>query len=358
MKKVIVFLMALCMSLGMSAQLATQNAKLFDNTYVTVQGGVATPLTFNKMFPLNPTAGVAFGKWFTPVWGAEVEGTVFFNDNGFENERPFVKAHYVGVNGLVNFTNLFCGYKGVPRVFEVGGVFGTGWLHGYCKGRVLDDTGALVWANEDANGLGVKTGLDFAFNLGKNRAHTVSVRPSVLWDVNHAHEQLYESFDKRNAQLMVNVAYTYHFKTSNCTHNFVVYDVGALVDEMNRLRAELEKKPTEVVRVEERVVTKEVPVERTVEVMTNANQTVVFFAFDSDVLTDAAKEALDKVEGTVEVVAYASPEGSAEYNKGLSKRRADVVKNYLETRGVTVTKAEGLGVNGEASGRVAIVTVK
>ena len=33
-------------------------------------------------------------------------------------------------------------------------------------------------------------------------------------------------------------------------------------------------------------------------------------------------------------------------------------KNYLETRGVTVAKAEGLGVNGKASGRVAIVTVK
>ena len=64
------------------------------------------------------------------------------------------------------------------------------------------------------------------------------------------------------------------------------------------------------------------------------------------------------MKGTVCVIATASPEGTAEYNKALSQRRADVVKAYLEARGVTVEKAEGLGVQGDASGRVSVVTVK
>ena len=60
----------------------------------------------------------------------------------------------------------------------------------------------------------------------------------------------------------------------------------------------------------------------------------------------------------VKVVATASPEGTAEYNKRLSEKRAAVVCDYLTKKGVNVVSAEGLGVKGDASGRVAIVTVE
>ena len=75
-------------------------------------------------------------------------------------------------------------------------------------------------------------------------------------------------------------------------------------------------------------------------------------------LTSDAKATLDNVSGTVKVNAYASPEGTEQYNKDLSQRRANVVADYLRGKNVTVTEIVGRGVVGEASNRVAVVTVQ
>ena len=60
----------------------------------------------------------------------------------------------------------------------------------------------------------------------------------------------------------------------------------------------------------------------------------------------------------VQVVGTASPEGSKEINDRLSQARADVVANYLKTRGVNVDEATGKGVQGTTSNRLAVVYVK
>ena len=60
-----------------------QKAKFLDNWYLGVKGGVTTPMTFDHVFPLNPTAGFKLGKNFSPVFGANIEGLVGFGDNGF-----------------------------------------------------------------------------------------------------------------------------------------------------------------------------------------------------------------------------------------------------------------------------------
>ena len=80
------------------------------------------------------------------------------------------------------------------------------------------------------------------------------------------------------------------------------------------------------------------------------------FEKNSAKLEEPAKSDLDKVSGTVKVVAYASPEGSDDYNKELSQRRANAVADYLRAKGVTVIEAYGAGVNGNTSNRIAIVT--
>ena len=232
-----------------------------------------------------------------------------------------------------------CDYNGTPRKFELSAVDGTGWIHTFTPNQ----------SDNANNGLGVKNGLDFAFNLGKEKAHTISVRPAVLWNVTHSHTMPL-TFCKNSAQLYLGVGYTYHFKTSNGTHHFKVYDVGAMQDEINRLREEVAKKPTEVVREQEIV--------KEVTKVVNSNEYVVYFAYNSDVLTSDAKATLDNVSGTVKVNAYASPEGTKKYNKDLSQRRANAVANYLRGKNVTVTEIVGLGVVGEASNRVAVVTVQ
>ncbi len=60
--------------------------------------------------------------------------------------------------GLVNLNNLFGGYNGIPRSFEIEAVAGIGWMH-YYVGRNM---------GEDQNGMSTKLGLNLNFNLGES----------------------------------------------------------------------------------------------------------------------------------------------------------------------------------------------
>jgi hypothetical protein len=324
-------------SIAGKAQIATQNSNALDNIYVGVTGGVSTPLDFNSIFPLNTNAGVVIGKDFTPFFGLNVEGLAFLNDNHFSDAKTAVKATNLSLNGVVNLNNVFFGYKGTPRVFEISTVTGFGWLH--------------EWQNT-ANYLTAKTGLNFAFNLGKKKAHSIIITPAVYWNLNK-----YDNikFNKNGSQLALSLTYVYHFKTSNGTHSFKTYDIGAMIGEIDRLNgalAECEKRPAQVV---EKVIVKEAPVNTAAVAEVVKNDAFVFFAQNSSVLTDDAKYTLDKVTGTVDVIASASPEGTEQYNQKLSEKRAAVVADYLTKRGVTVNSWKGIGVTGAESGRVAIV---
>lgn len=350
MKKIIFMMLMAFSAIVVNAQTAVQTSKVLDNTFIGIEGGVSTPLTFDNVFPLNPTATLHVGKLFTPVVGAEIEATAWLGSRAGYADRfdgythNLVRGSYVGLNGLLNLTNLLCGYNGTPRLFEVSAVAGPGWVHTFTPNN----------SDKYHNHLGAKTGLDLAFNLGKAKAHTISVRPAVLWNLSVPGNSIGQlAFNKKGAELYLGVGYTYHFKTSNGTHHFKVYDIGALNDEINRLNAELAKKPTRVEVVKE--VVKEVPVTNTI---INTRESVVYFAQNSDVLTEDAKAILDTVNGKVKIDAYASPEGTEQYNKELSQRRANVVAEYLRAKGVTVTEAVGHGVVGETSNRVAIVTLQ
>ena len=306
MKKFIL-MMALMFSavMGANAQTALETQKLFDNTSIGVVVGATTPLDFNSVFPLNTVAGLKLGKDFTPVFGVEAEGLAILNDNHFADIKTVVKATNVGLNGVTNLSNLFGDYTGAPRAFEVKTVAGLGWLY--------------LW-NTNVHDLTAKTG------------------PI--------------QFNKNHAQLGLTASLVYHFKTSNGTNNFKLYDVGAMNAEINNLRAELAKKPTEVIR--------DHFVEKIVEKNVGNNEWVVFFAKNSAELTAEAKKALDKIPAgsTVGITATASPEGTEERNNALSEDRAEVVAKYLDARGLKIGSVKGLGVQGEASNRVAIVVTK
>ena len=338
MKKFIISFVIMMMAVfSVNAQTAIETPKLFDNVYVGVQGGVFTPMDFNSVFPLNAAAGLKVGKQLTPVSGVEAEGLVFFNENNLLRwTNTFVKATNVGLNGTVNLSNLFNGYTGTPRTFEVKTNVGLGWIH--------------YWNAGDYNGISGKTALDFDFNLGKNKAHTVSVTPGVFWNLMPTRYHDFK-FDKRRAQLGVMVGYTYHFKTSNGTHAFKLYDVGEMNRTIADLNARLAQKPTEVVR-EVRVV------ENNVETV---NETyVVQFAQNSALLTGEFMDVLNNIPTNVKVnvVGSASVEGTADYNQKLSMDRANAVAAYLRDRGVTVCDVTGVGAsNGPTSNRLVVVSV-
>ena len=222
-------------------------------------------------------------------------------------------------------------------MFEISTVSGLGWLH--------------TW-DVSMNNLTAKTGLDLAFNLGKKKAHSLVLTPAVYWNLNPGSKI---QFNKHNAQLALNVSYVYHFKTSNGTHHFKTYDIGALNEVINTLMSELDTykncKP------------KTVEVEKVVEkkvVVPTPCQWVVQFAQNSAKLTKDATKLLDTIgeDAVVDIVGTASPEGSAEYNKRLSEKRAANVATYLENRGVRVNSWVGKGAQfGASTNRLVIVTV-
>lgn len=346
MKKIILmFALMMGIVVSTSAQTAIEKSKFFDNTYVGVQVGATTPLSFNSVFPLNTTVGLRLGKDITPVFGLNVEGTAWLGSACDDQNRFDVMSKLddnirhkafrgtnIGVNASVNLSNLFGGYKGTPRMIEVSTVTGLGWGHVFAPSKVSSDYDRLT----------VKTGVDVAFNLGKKKAHTIYVEPAVLWILDD-HGIV---FQKKYAYFQLAAGYTYHFKTSNGTHHFKVWNVGAMNDEINTLRSELAKKPTEVVREVVKTVT-------TTETVSSALTTDVTFEQNSYTLSDEAKAALDKVstDVTVNVIGTASPEGIQTRNEFLSKKRAEVVADYLRYRGVKVDK-----VLSGADSRKAIVT--
>ena len=354
MKKFLIALSVLAMGItSAQAQIAYEKAKPFDNVYLGIEGGVMGPMNFKHFTPLNAAAGLKLGKQFSPVYGANLEGLAFFGDNrwqtgslGFSNSHTVVRAINLGLNGTLNFTNLFCEYN-PDRRFEVGAEAGIGYWITYGDKHIIQTSNT-----GDDTELTAKTGLTFAYNLGEKRAWQLYVEPAVLWNLTHGPGDAIQ-FGKQAAQLGLFVGLNYKFKTSNGTHNFKVWNVGELNDEINSLRDQLNAKPKEVVKE----VVKEVPAQQTLCI---DNLVFVTFAQGKYNLTNEAKKALDDVkEGRhVQIVGTASPEGPKDLNQRLSQNRADVVAKYLQSRGVIVDEAKGAGVQGVTSNRLAVVYVK
>ena len=354
MKKFLIALSVLAMGItSAQAQIAYEKAKPFDNVYLGIEGGVMGPMNFKHFTPLNAAAGLKLGKQFSPVYGANLEGLAFFGDNrwqtgslGFSHSRTVVRAINLGLNGTLNFTNLFCEYN-PDRRFEVGAELGIGYWITYGDKHIIQTQNY-----GDDTELTAKTGLTFAYNLGENRAWQLYAEPAIIWNLTHGPGDAIQ-FGKQAAQLGLFVGLNYKFKTSNGTHNFKVWNVGELNDEINSLRDQLNAKPKEVVKE----VVKEVPAQQTLCI---DNLVFVTFAQGKYILTNEAKKALDDVkEGRhVQIVGTASPEGPKDLNQRLSQNRADVVAKYLQSRGVIVDEAKGAGVQGVTSNRLAVVYVK
>ena len=321
-------------TLSSNAQIAYEKAKPLDNMYFGIQGGISSPLDFNSVTPFNAISGIKIGKWISPTFGLEAEGNAWFGDNHFAESKTVVKASYVGLNGQINLTALTLGYN-PSKTFEVSTSTGLGWIHMYN-------------APGELNYLGAKTGLSFAWNLGYNKAWQINVNPAVYWNLSETGKI---QFNKNHSQLALLVGITYKFKTSNGTHGFRDYNIGRMLEEIDRMREELEKKPKEVFV--------DRPVPTTVKTDVVESKWFVFFAQNSDVLTSEAIDVLELVpqNTTVSIVGSASIEGTAEYNQDLSERRAAAVSDYLAKKGINVVSATGVGAQSETSGRIAVIEV-
>ncbi|EEX19096.1 OmpA family protein [Prevotella veroralis] len=376
MKKLVLMLAAASMAASVSAQTVAES-KAFDNVYVGINGGVATKTTGHKwLSDLDPNAGIRVGRYFTPVFGLAVEGNAYFSNKPWHSTGTAVRATNVSLLGTVNLSNLFGGYKGEPRAFEVSALYGLGWAHVFTNNKTTKEL-----TSGQRNRMTSKAALDFAYNFGSQKQWQVYVEPSinfaflgkdrskvltaagiVNYDVNYNYKAVAQdgqpAYNINNSFVQLNAGVAYKFKNSNGTHNFtiVVPRDQAEIDALNAQINELRNRKPEVITKE---VVKEVPAVKVKE-FTVSDLVFVTFAQGKSALTNDAKAALNNVkEGVhVQVVGTASPEGSKELNDRLSQARADVVANYLKGRGVIVDEATGKGVQGVTSNRLAVVYVK
>ncbi len=380
MKKLVLMLAAASMAASVSAQTVAES-KTFDNIYVGINGGVATKTTGHKwLSDLDPNAGLRIGRYFTPVFGLAIEGNAYFSNKPWGSTGTAVRATNASLLGTVNLSNWFGGYKGEPRTFEVSALYGLGWMHIFTSNKAFKDATA-----ENRNRMTSKAALDFAFNFGSAKQFQFYVEPSINFAFlgkSHSRnvvatpagvtypETSYgygykataqagqPAYNINNSFVQLNAGLIYKFANSNGTHNFTIVTPRdqAEIDALNAQINELRNRKPEVITKE---VVKEVPSVKVKE-LSVSDLVFVTFAQGKSNLTREAKAALNNVkEGShVQVVGTASPEGSKEINDRLSQARADVVANYLKSRGVNIDDATGKGVQGVTSNRLAVVYVK
>ena len=339
MKKFILIFVAMFMfATSMFAQEQTNytgSSKFTDNVSVTVQGGVLT--SFDNFYSghtaMAPIALVGVDKYVNPWFGVGVEArTLIGTGNGSYNTKT--TFDWVNLSGYAKFNvlNMF-NYNGERRTFEPVVYTGLGWGH----------STACLHTNQAT----YRAGVELNLNLGKEKAWGIVLNPSVVWGGMTDYK-----LNKHNGSFEVTAGVVYHFKTSNGTQTFAkprLYSQSE-IDALNARIKELDSRPVAVKEV--------INTNSTASINVVEKTYIVTFAKSKADLTNAAKANLDKITGTVVIEASASPEGTTKFNQKLSEDRANVVKSYLESRGVKVIKATGLGVVGNESNRIAIVTVQ
>ena len=343
MKKFILIFVAMFMfATSMFAQEQTNytgSSKFTDNVSVTVQGGVLT--SFDNFYSghtaMAPIALVGVDKYVNPWFGVGVEArTLIGTGNGSYNTKTVFD--WVNLSGYAKFNvlNMF-NYNGERRTFEPVVYTGLGWGH----------STACLHTNQAT----YRAGVELNLNLGKEKAWGIVLNPSVVWGGMTDYK-----LNKHNGSFEVTAGVIYHFKTSNGTRTFTKPRLYSQ-SEIDALNARIKELDSRQVAVKE--VIKNVPATNSTASINVVEKTyIVTFAKSKADLTNAAKANLDKITGTVVIEASASPEGTTKFNQKLSEDRANAVKSYLESRGVKVTKATGLGVVGNESNRIAIVTVQ
>ncbi len=335
-----------------------------DNWSITLKGGIATPL--NRMegsFKENirGVAGLEIRKQIAPSFGLGAEGDFGFNTSTWNKRHSMhniVDNSYVGLFGAVNLNNLFAGYAGQPRPFEIELVAGTGWIHGFrpsSQGSDYDD-------------IGVKTGLNLNFNLGEAKAWTIALKPSILWN---ASGKEFKAFSGRAATLGLLAGITYHFGNSNGTHSFAFAapcDYSEYNEQINSLRAMVTAQEAGIAdltttnanlkaQLNECLNRPATVVTNTVVETNNNLQSIryIFYKIGSSKITSDQQPNVEMIanymkknpKSTVVIKGYASKDGNLSFNERLAAARAQSVKSMLTNKyGIKADriKAEGQGI--------------
>ena len=353
MKKLFLMFAAAMMAASVSAQnTAITSSKAGDNWYFGINAGVTTKTKesfkdagdgFFKS--IAPTFGVRLGKNLTTVFGLALDADMYFKSNEKWNagSKTFVEVINADLLGTFNLSNLFAGYKGEPRPFEVIALGGFGWTHGFNH-------------VSKANAMNSRVALDFAFNLGADKAWQLYIEPSLTYGLISSYR--YDDFqdfkyDINRSKFAIKAGFNYKFGNSNGTHNFAKAqlrdqsEIDALNAKINELRNDVNAKDGKIAADAQTIADLKAklaacesrPMQTTIieEKKETILQPMVIFRQGKSVIEPAQYASVEMVakymrnhkDAKVIVRGFASPEGNAELNQKLSEARAEAVKTAL-----------------------------
>jgi outer membrane protein OmpA-like peptidoglycan-associated protein len=388
-KSILLAAMALS-AMSVSAQ-ALEQPKFFDNWSIGLDGGVTTPLTHSAFFgSMRGLVGLNVSKQITPAFALGVEGQFGVNTSswswkGYQHSSTAFDNSYVGTYGAVDLFNLFGGYNCERRCFTIEAVAGCGWGHDYINGKAN--------TRQDWNYFATKAGLNFNFNVSD--LITLSVKPSVVWNMNGAKaypnetylaaEQAAVAYNANRANFNLQAGLTFHLGGGfNCVKPYNQAEIDALNGQINDLRSQLDRcnaangaldaKAKGLAAELAACMNRKPEVVKEKEVTNNLNSVrYVFFKIGSSAITADQMPNVEMIAAylknhpgsTVEIKGYASPDGPEDINIKLANARAEAVKTALVNKykvDANRISAEGQGIghmfSEESWNRVSICTLE
>ena len=351
MKKTILLSVFALGALTINAQTVVVDGGFWDNWSMGIQGGATMKMSGEGFFKsARPAFGLTLGKQWTPILGMDIQGMGYVNTT---NSSTMIDASDVSLIGRMNLMNLFAGYYGMPRPFEIETVTGLGWLHHYMNG------------SGDTDDLSARVGLNFNFNLGEDAAWTLGIKPAVVFNLTGEYPNKKMAFNRDHANMEILLGLTYHFADGEGNRHFAMVNaiepiaLAAMNEEINGLREVVVAKDVELVGLADEllVVQNQLNEARNKEVEATGQtikilESVVAFPFNQSDVQTSQMPSLEHVanylknnpDASITVNGYASPEGTEEYNLQLSQRRADAVKTVLVDKyGIAASRINAIG---------------
>ena len=352
MKKMILLSVFALGALTINAQNAVvEGGGFWDNWSMGIQGGGTMKMSGTGFFKsTRPEFGLTLGKQWTPILGTDIQSMGYVNTT---NSKTMIDASDVGLVARMNLMNLFAGYEGMPRFFEIETATGLGWLHHF-----MDGSG-------DTDDLSARVGLNFNFNLGDDAAWTFGIKPAVVFNLTGEYPNQKVSFNKNKANMEVLFGLTYHFANADGNRHFSLVSavdpmaLAVMNEEINDLRAIVAAKDVELVGLADELLVvqnqlneaRNKKAEASGQTINILESVVAFRLNKSDVETSqmpslehVANYLKNNPDANVTINGYASPEGTEEYNLQLSQRRADSVKDLLVSKyGIAAARINAIG---------------
>ena len=271
-----------------------------------------------------PSGAIAIGKWFSPYLGARVQG-VFNSSRGVAPNLKTVHYNSAGayLDGLFNFTNLFCGFK-EDRGFNLLGILGLGGEQTLGFSERSWNPADAMFKDEGDLFLAGRIGLQAAFRLSE--AWDLNVEATNAW-VDDKHDGVLTSI-RWDGRVNVLLGLTYHFKNHDGSRGFTFAKrdwskYAPMNDELNRLRAATEEAKKQPNRIEKQVV--------------NSNQIHTLISFEDNTaqinqlqevnVYTAAQDWKEKTNGESDI--YITVLGDQVKDKDLFLQRAQSIRDVL-----------------------------